>query len=217
MPDRVRVVVAEDQPLFLSAIRAALQPVRSIEVVAEAADGVSALASIRTLRPELAILDIRLPELDGLAVVRALRQDHLPVEIVFLTVCEDDESFEEAIALGAKGYLLKECTDDELRRCVLAVASGRHYTSPSMTTYLMSRVQRVEQFRQTLRGLTLLTAQEREILRRIAQDKTSKEVAEEMGITPRTVDAHRSNICRKLDIHGQHALTRFAARHRIEI
>jgi DNA-binding CsgD family transcriptional regulator len=86
-----------------------------------------------------------------------------------------------------------------------------------MTTYLMSRVQRVEQFRQTLRGLTLLTAQEREILRRIAQDKTSKEVAEEMGITPRTVDAHRSNICRKLDIHGQHALTRFAARHRIEI
>jgi len=215
--DRVRVVVAEDHPLFLSGVRAALRPLPSIEVVAEVADGRSALASIRNLRPELAILDIRLPGLDGLGVARALRQERLPVDLVFLTVCDADESFDAAIELGAKGYLLKECTDDELRRCVLAVASGRHYTSPSMTTHLMSRVQRVEQFRQVVRGLTLLTAQERAILRRIAQDKSSKEIADEMAITRRTVDAHRSNICRKLDIHGQHALTRFAARHRTEI
>ncbi len=125
--------------------------------------------------------------------------------------------FEEAIDRDVKGYLLKECTQAELRRCIAAVFTGQHYTSPSMTTYLVKKMRRVEQFAATLRGLRLLTPQERSVLKQVACERTSKEIAADMGIAQKTVDTHRSNICRKLEIHGQHALTRFAARHRAEI
>jgi two-component system nitrate/nitrite response regulator NarL len=122
--------------------------------------------------------------------------------------------FEAALELDVRGYLLKDCTDAEMVRCIGAVAAGQHYTSPSMTTYLVNKTQRVDRFEQQTPGLRLLTPQERIILRKIALDKTSKEIAEEMGITRKTVETHRSSICRKLDIHGQHVLARFAARHR---
>jgi DNA-binding NarL/FixJ family response regulator len=136
---------------------------------------------------------------------------------VFLTVHSDEEMFQEALELGVKGYLLKECTASEIVRCVDAVAAGQHYTAPQMTTYLVAKARRIEQFSKKLPGIGLLTPHERAILRRIAEEKTSKEIAHELGIAPKTVDAHRSNICAKLDIHGKHVLSRFALRHRTEL
>jgi DNA-binding NarL/FixJ family response regulator len=217
MTDELRIVIAEDHPFFRSGLRAALAKDSSLKIVAEASDGAAALDQIRSLKPGIAILDIGLPRMNGFAVTRKIRDEQLPVEIVFLTIHEDAEMFEEALSLGAKGYLLKDCTDEEILRCVAAVAAGRHYISPTMTTCLVKKTQRVEGFAQQTPGLHLLTPQERTILKMIAKERTSKEIAQELGVARKTVDAHRSNICRKLEIHGQHVLARFAARHRSEL
>ena len=167
-------------------------------------------------KSDVAILDISLRRMDGIALVRRIREEQIPVEIVFLTICDDKDIFEEALDLGVKGYLLKDCTEAELIRCVMAVASGQHYTAPPMTTFLVDKVRRNERFARETTGLDLLTPQERAVLRRIADGKTSKEIAQEMGIATKTVDAHRANICNKLEIHGPNVLGRFAVRHRTE-
>jgi len=217
MPEQIRLVIAEDHPFFRDGLRRALEKSGAFQVVAEVADGPAALEQIRSLRPDVAILDIGLPLLNGFAVVRSLREERVPVAVVFLTVHDDEGMFEAALELDVRGYLLKDCTDAEIVRCIGAVASGRHYTSPSMTTYLVNKTHRVDRFQQQTPGLQRLTPQERAILRLIARDKTSKDIAREMGIAQKTVDAHRSSICRKLDIHGQHVLARFAARHRADL
>jgi DNA-binding NarL/FixJ family response regulator len=213
MPEAVRIVVAEDHPLFRDGLRRALMQ-DGVAVVAEAGDGRQALELIRSHRPDIAILDIGLPELDGCAVARTVREERLPVELVFLTVCDEIEVFEQALEWDVKGYLLKDATPDEIVRCIRAVAAGQNFVSPAMATYLVQRTQRVERFARTVPGLQQLTGQERAILRRIAQHKASKEIAAEMGISPKTVDAHRSNICQKLGLRGNHVLSRFASQHR---
>ena len=217
MGEQIRIVIAEDHPFFRDGLRTALEHARTFSVVAEASDGPTALDHLRTLKPDMAILDIGLPRMNGFAIVRALREERLPVEVVFLTIHDDEEMFEEALSLNVKGYLLKDCTESEILRCVKAVASGQHYTSPSMTTYLVNKTRRVERFALTTPGLNTLTPHERSILRHIADGRTSKDIAREMGIAPKTVDTHRANICTKLDIHGQHALSRFATLHRKDL
>jgi DNA-binding NarL/FixJ family response regulator len=215
--DGTRLVIADDHPLFLDGLARVLEQTGSLAVVGKASDGQTALGHIRSLRPHLAILDIGLPRMNGFDVVRAVRAERIPVEFVFLTAHDDADMFEAALQLDVKGYVLKDCTDAELLRCISAVAAGQHYASPSMTSYLVKKTQRMDQLAEQAPGLRLLTPHERTILRLIAQDRTSKEIARELGIAQKTVDFHRSNICRKLGIHGQHVLTRFAARHRDEI
>jgi DNA-binding NarL/FixJ family response regulator len=217
MNEGTRIVIAEDHPFFLDGLRRVLEKIEWLTVIGEASDGPTSLGQVRSLRPNLAVLDIGLPLMNGFEVVRAIREERIPVEVVFLTIHDDEDMFEAALQLGVKGYLLKDCTDAELLRCITAVSSGQHYATPSMTSYLVKKTQRIDQFAEQAPGLRLLTAHERTILRLIAQDKTSKEIALEMGIARKTVDSHRSNICRKLEIRGQHVLTRFAARHRLEI
>jgi DNA-binding NarL/FixJ family response regulator len=217
MADDVPIVIADDHPFFRHGVRRVLDQSSSLKVVAEASDGLSALEYVRTLKPRIAILDIGLPKMDGITLMRSIRREAIPVDIIFLTVSNDEAIFEQAIALGAKGYLLKDCTDGELLQCIAAVASGHHYTSPAMTTYLVRKTRQMDDFAERLPRLRLLTPQERAVLRHIAQDKTSKDIAQEMGIALKTVDSHRANICRKLELRGQHVLTRFAARHRREI
>ncbi len=214
MDEPIRVVIAEDHPFFRDGLRRALGQDPAIVLVGESGDGRTALEHIRSLAPDVAILDIGLPELDGCAVVRQVRADRLPVEIIFLTIEADADIFHQSLEWGVKGYLLKDCTAEEVLRCVHAVVRGQHFNSPVMTSHLVARTHQVERFSRQLPGLDQLTPHERVILKLIAAGKRSKEVAADLGIAPKTVDAHRSSICRKLGIRGNHSLTHFAVRHR---
>jgi DNA-binding NarL/FixJ family response regulator len=210
----VRIVIAEDHPFFRDGLRLALARDDRLHIIGESGDGRTALEQIRSLQPDVAILDIGLPELDGCEIVRQVRADRMPVEVIFLTIADDPEIFQQALEWDVKGYLLKDCTADEIVRCVHAVVRGQHFASPPMTSHLVARARAIDRFTETLPGLRALTTLERTVLRRIAAGRRSKEIAQELGIAPRTVDAHRTDIARKLGIRGKHALTRFAALHR---
>jgi DNA-binding NarL/FixJ family response regulator len=210
----LRILIAEDHPVFREGLKSALACDASLVCIGESDNGAEAYDLMRTLRPDIAVLDVGLPVMDGCAIARRAAEAQLPVAIVFLTVCDDPEVFDEALAWGVKGYLLKDATPAEIVRCLRAVADGQHFVSPAMTTHLVERTHRVEDFARQVAALQRLSPQERLILKRIAMDLQSKEIAAELGIAPRTVDAHRANICQKIGLRGNHVLRRFASRYR---
>ena len=214
MPRDLRVVIAEDHPLFRDGLKAALGRDPSLHLVGEAENGADAYQLLRTARPDVAVLDVGLPVMDGCAIARRAAEERLPVAIVFLTVCDEPEVLDQALAWGVRGYLLKDATPAEIVRCLRAVGDGQHFVSPAMTTHLVERTHRIETFRRQLGALQRLTAQERLILKRIAMERQSKEIAAELGIAPKTVDTHRAHICQKLGLRGNHVLRRFAVQYR---
>ena len=210
MSDRKRIVIADDDAAVRRRVRRALEKNPRLEVVAEAKDGAEAWEQVTRLRPDIAIVDIGMPEMDGMALARRIRQAGLAVDVVFLTVCAEKAMFDAAIALGMKGYLLKHYTGDEILTSVEAVAAGELCASPPMVTHIVEKMQ--GQSERAPDMAPELTMQERAVLRRIRQHKTSKDIAGEMGISVRTVETHRSNICRKLGIQGNYGLNRYARR-----
>ncbi len=188
-----------------------------MKVVAESGDGESALKLIEEHRPEIAILDVTMPRIDGFELAQIVRRKKLPVGIIFLTIHDEEDMVNEALDLGAKGYVLKESAVTDIVACVQAVRSGQHYLSPSITSYLVNRTRRTSALAEKQPSLEELTPTERRVLRLIAEYKTSKEIAEEMFINYRTVENHRTNICSKLNIHGSHSLLKFALRHKSEL
>ena len=180
-------------------------------MVAEASDGEMALALVKKLHPHIAVLDIDMPKLDGLSVAREIVRQKLQTEIIFLTFHADEELFRTAMDLGSKGYILKDSAAQEIVAGVRAVAAGRHYLSSAITANLLQRREKPEEKKQTALT-TLLTATEYRIMQLIANGKSSKEIGAELSIHYRTVENHRTNICRKLSLEGEgaNALLRFA-------
>jgi len=217
MEGEIEILIADDHPVVRQGLRQTVESDAGLKIIAEAGDGREALAKIKELKPRVAVLDIQMPELDGFGVARAVRDEGLPVEIVFLTVYRDEDVFNAALDLGVKGYVLKDSAVSDVVACVRAVASGQHYASPALTTHLVSRGRRAAALARERPGLAALTPTERHVLRLIAEYKTSKEIAAELFISPRTVETHRNNICQKLDVHGSHALMKFALAHKSEL
>jgi len=213
----IRIVVADDHPIVRQGLRQAMEAVRGLKVVAEATDGLMALDQIKSLKPRVAVLDIDMPELDGFGVVRALRSERIDVEVVFLTTHRDEDFLNEAINLGAKGYVLKDSALTDIVNCVKLVASGQHYVSPALTDLLLNRQRRTASLSQRKPELKDLSPAERRVLKLLAEYKTSREIAAELFISHRTVETHRTNICNKLEIHGNHSLMKFALAHKSEL
>lgn len=217
MGAEIRVVLADDHPVVRQGLRQAIESDQSLKVVAEAGDGHQALELVRRLKPEIVILDIDMPGLDGLAVARAIGEQNLGSEVIFLTIHREEDLFDAAISLGVKGYVLKDSALGDIVSGIKAVAAGQHYTSPALTTYLLNRKRRAASLAKERPGLHALTATERRVLTLIADYKTTKEIADELFISPRTVETHRTNICHKLEIHGSHALMKFALSHKSQL
>jgi DNA-binding NarL/FixJ family response regulator len=218
MAKKIRVLLADDHPAFRDGLRAAILAVAELQLVGEAADGDTALRLIRELQPDVAVLDITMPRLSGLQVARQLQQRGSPLaHIVFLTMHNERDMFDKAMEAGAKGYVLKESAITDIVESIRTVATGRHYLSPGISHYLVQRTEHQETFRKTQSGLDSLTSAERRVLKLISLDRTSKEIADELSVSSRTIEAHRQNICNKLDLHGSHSLLRFAFDHREEL
>jgi len=211
----LHIVIADDHPIFRRGLRAVIEADPRLRVVAEAEDGAAALAEVKRLRPQVAVLDMDMPHLDGMAVAREIRQQRLPVEVAFLTMHKDETTFNAALDLGVKGYVVKDGAANEIIGCIKAVAAGQSFISPVLSGHLLNR--NSPGAPQPPSALNTLTPAERRVMRLIACGKLNNEIAEELFVSVRTVEHHRSNICSKLGLNGRHALLTFALTHKSEI
>jgi DNA-binding NarL/FixJ family response regulator len=210
MKTEIRIVIADDHPVYRRGLSLTVAADTSLQIVAEAEDGEAALACIRREEPDVAVLDVEMPKLGGFDVVRALQKLHLATEIIFLTMHKDEGLFNTALDLGVKGYVLKDSAITDIVAGIKAAAAGENYISAPLTTYLVNRSKRRTSFVEQQPSINDLTPTELRILKLIAEHQTSREIAEALFISVRTVERHRLNIGTKLELHGSNALLKFA-------
>jgi DNA-binding NarL/FixJ family response regulator len=209
----ITLVIADDHPIFRAGLRQVLETDDALHVLAEAGDGEEALAAIESFRPDLAVLDIDMPRLDGLDVARTLRDRRSSTRIILLTLHTDAWFLNTALDAGVQGYVPKESAVAEIAGAIKSVHAGQEYISPVLSRLLIERSRRAATLVTDLPALERLTPTELKVLKLVAEIKTTKEIAEALCISPRTVEHHRTSITTKLDLHGAHALTRFAVKH----
>ncbi|MDQ3749076.1 MAG: response regulator transcription factor [Acidobacteriota bacterium] len=217
MGQEIKILIVDDHPIFRKGLRQVIESDVRLEVIEEAENGISALELIENLKPDVVVADVNMPQMGGLELARKIREKNLPIALVFLTMHKDETMFNAAMDAGVSGYVLKDNAITDITDCIKTVAAGRHYITPALSDYLFNRSRKTAAFVEQTDGLDALTKTERRILQLIAEDKTSKEIAEKLFIHPRTVDNHRTNISRKLNLHGSHALLRFALKHQSEL
>src|SRR5262245_45124869 len=206
----ITVLIADDHPIFRRGLREVVEEDQSVQVLAEASDGEEALRFITNSKPQVAILDQDMPGLNGLQVARAVRQRKLGTALIMLTMFKEERLFNEAIDAGFLGYALKENAAEDLLQCIHSVAQGAPFIAPSLSSFLLQRDARAKSLVIENPGLEKLTPAERRILKLIAEDFTSKEIGDHLGISFHTVENHRANICGKLHLSGSHSLLKFA-------
>lgn len=210
MSKTIRIAIADDHPIFRSGLSQLLSSDERVKVVGEAENGEKALALIRQTMPDVAILDIDMPEQDGFEVAQELIKGKVPVKIVFLTMHKNQTLFNRALDLGVKGFVLKDSAMEDILNAVRAVSREQNFISPALSTFLHKRAQSSARFEEDNPSVKNLTKTERRILAMIGSYKTSKEIADELFVSRRTVDTHRNNISLKLGLKGAHALLKFA-------
>ena len=206
----ITIILADDHPLLRLGLCEIIHRHDGFRVVAEAGNGERALELIEALRPAIAVLDIDMPKLSGLEVVKQVLARKIPTEIIILTMHDEASFFERALNLGVLGYVLKESVENEIIAAIESVQNGKPYVSPSLSNILLKRNPHSQDGTEKKLGITDLTPAERKVLKLVADNKTTKEIADILFVSERTVESHRSSICAKLDLHGQNALLRYA-------
>lgn len=207
----IRILVADDHGVLRAGLRALLNGEADFEVVGEAADGPTALRLTIELHPDVAILDLSMPGMDGIQVARQLKQQLPATRVLILTVHEDEGLLREAIQAGASGYIVKRAVESELINAIHAVCSGNLYVHPAMTRALLKDLSPSLVTDES--PTELLTRREIEVLRLIAQGYTNRQVAEALQLGVRTVESHRANLTSKLGLSSRVELVRYAKEH----
>jgi DNA-binding NarL/FixJ family response regulator len=210
MKQEVTVLIVDDHPLLRRGLRDVIGVSSRFRIVGEASDGEEAMRQCAALRPQIAIIDIDMPRLNGLETMRTLRQLSFTVKAVILTMYKEEDMFNAAMDLGAKAYVLKENAANDILAALEKVAQGDSFVSPSMLEVGQRRRDRVRQLLLSKPQIETLTPSERRILKLIGEDYTSKQIADFLHLSVRTIDNHRQNICVKLNLHGTHSLLKFA-------
>ena len=207
---RVRVVVADDHKLVLQGLVSLLKEDEGIEVVGQAVNGREALEEIQRLRPDVALLDITMPEMNGLEVTRQVASQFPDVKVLILTMHEEEAFFFEALRSGASGYVLKGASSDELLAAVLAVDEGGVYLPPKLAGMVLRDYIEAGQKGEAGPPREMLTPREEEVLRLIAQGLTNQEIAERLVLGLNTVKSHRLHVYQKLGLHSRAELVAYA-------
>ncbi len=213
----IRVLIADDHPLFREGVRSILRNQTDIEVVGESSDGTQTLEALTSLAPDILVTDLDMPVMGGLTLMKTIRDEGRPVNVIVLTMYQEEDMFNEAMDLGVKGYVLKENAVQDIVAALRAVADGGYYVSPSLSGHILGRRTREAGTSGYALNLTTLTGMERRVLKLIAQNKTSREIAAVLFISPKTVENHRTSICSKLQLRGSHSLLKFAIENRRHI
>ena len=214
MKSGIRLLIIDDHPVFRRGLRQIIEENPRFLIVGEASDGQTGLKMLAELKPDVAVVDIDMPHLNGLEMLRALQRMNAPVSVLVLTMYKEEDMFNAAMDLGVKAYILKENAVDDLLKGLDKVVLGETFVSSSMSLVGQRRISRVQQLLLSKPQIEDLTAAERRILKLIAEDRTSKEIADQLGISVKTVENHRLSICHKLNLHGSHSLLKFAFDHK---
>lgn len=206
----IRVLVADDHTLVRAGIRGLLEGLDSVEVVGEAGDGQETLRLAESVRPDIVLLDVGMPGLNGLDVAARLTAQHPSMRVLILSMHTSEEYVLRALRAGCAGYLLKGSAVAELELAIRAVARGETYLSPAVSKHVMDDY--VRRTGGATDPIEALTARQREVLQLVAEGHTSKDIAERLGLSFKTVEAHRAQIMERLGIHDVASLVRFAVR-----
>jgi DNA-binding NarL/FixJ family response regulator len=210
--DKLGVLIVDDHEIVRKGVRALLEPRPELQIVGEAGGGREAIRQAKKLKPDLVLLDVAMPDLSGLEAIPQILQAHPKTKILVLTMDDSGKTANEVLAAGAGGLVLKSDAPADLHAAIEAVGQGRPFISPRVTRMMLGAL--------TSKPVSAafqgdLTTREREILRLLAEGRSSKEVAGLLGISPRTVDAHRATIMHKLGVHSLGELIHFAIRNKI--
>jgi two-component system response regulator NreC len=209
---KIRIALADDHKLMRSGLRVLLEQQPDLTVVGEASDGREAVALVASQRPDVLVMDIGMPSLNGIEAAAQITQSNPEAAIVMLSMHSDESYVLRALKAGAKGYLLKDSAEADLIRAVRAVAEGKSFFSPAVSKVLLDDYVRKLKRSGTEDPYDLLTPREREVLQLVAEGKSNKEVAQLLNLSVYTVETHRSNIMEKLNLHGVPELILYAVR-----
>jgi DNA-binding NarL/FixJ family response regulator len=211
----ITVLIADDHPIFQRGLQQIIELDANIKIVAAVGNGEDALIKLRLLKPNVAVLDVDMPKLDGFAVLNAVKEENLPSSVILLTMYKEERFFNAALDAGVKGYVIKDSAITEITDAIKSVAKGENFISPTLSTLLIKRLNRAEKINKS--PLETLTAAERRVLMLVSEAKTNKQIADELFISVRTVENHRSNICAKLALEGKNALLTYALTNKTKI
>lgn len=211
----IRCILVDDHTLFREGLRRVLESEADLQVVGEASDATQALEQVRQLRPDVVLMDIGMPGMSSFEAARQIDKDCPGTRLIFLTMHEDEEYLLQCLDVGAFGYILKDAPAPKLISAVRGVYQGRKYLSPQVLGKLVDDFRSRTQGRRGQSRGTTLTPREREVVKMIAEGKSVKEIAALLGLSIKTVEAHKFNLMRKLDIHNKAQLVTYAIQKKI--
>ncbi|MFC2103178.1 response regulator [Bacteroidota bacterium] len=210
----IKILVADDHAMVRQGLINIIEQDLNYKVVAQSGDGSEIIGLLITSKPDIAILDVAMPNKGGLDILKDAKKASLPVKFIILTMYDDEEYFEEACKMGVHGYLLKDNSTLELMACIKAVSKDKYYISPDISGYLIEHNRSVQLFHENNPILNKFTPAEKHIIKLISENKSNHEIADDLNVSIRTVQNHRYNLCQKLNLRGHNSLFQFAIKHK---
>ncbi len=210
MTSKKRMVIVEDHQLLREGLKTMISAFENIEIVGEADDGLEAIRKVRNIQPDIILLDLSMPKMDGISIMKEVKSQFPAIKILVLTIHEVDHYVLEAFNAGADGYCIKNASCQELEVAIKSVIDGKRYVSPAITSKVLEGYIQGQKKLKEKSTWDTVTQREREILKLIAEGYLNKEIAEFLNISVKTVEKHRANIMKKLDIHNVASLTAYA-------
>jgi len=208
----IRILVADDHGIIRTGLKLLLERDQDMQVAGEAADGREAVRLAAELRPDIVVIDIGMPLLNGIDATAQILRENPQIGVIILSMHADESYIMRALNAGAKGYLLKDSADDDLLKAVRTVAEGKPFFSPVIAHTLLEDYVKLMREHRAMDSYDLLTEREREVLQLLAEGKSNKEVASLLGLSPYTVESHRNNLMQKLNLHNTADIVLYAVR-----